>query len=329
MSFRELTGQPGLRRTLIGKLAAAMISHAVLFCGPPGSGKKSWGLALARILLCTGGKRAVACGNCWSCRQFQSGGPPDLFWLKPQGRRLGIDQLRRLRSRFYLEGGNRVCLIEEAEQMTAEACASLLKILEEPPPGLYFILLAGRPQQLPATILSRCQRFTLHPLSSTEILELLLKKENLSMEKAQLLSRLCKGLPGLALQLAGDEAFEEQLDGAAGIAFKLAAGGIPAHELLSLADELAGREALLFFLELIYLICRDGLIFLLCGDESLLINPVQARRWAGTASPEGLERAMELIQKTVQELSTTNVNRRLALEGMLLQLQRGFVLCRK
>lgn len=329
MSFSELYGQDGLRRALTGKLAAGTVSHAVLFCGPPGSGKKSWGLALARILLCTGGEPAVACGNCWSCRQFQADGPPTLFRLKPQGRHLGIDQLRRLRSRFYLEGGRQVCLIEEAELMTAAACASLLKILEEPPPGLHFILLAGRPQQLPATILSRCQRFTLHPLSSAEILELLMNKEGLSAEKAQLLSRLCKGLPGLALQLAGDQSFEEQLAGAAEIVFKLAAGGSPAHELLSLADAMAEREDLLFHLELIYLVCRDGLIFLLCGDESLLINPAQARCWAGAASPAGLERGMDLIQKTVQELGATNVNRRLALEGLLLQLQRGFVLCRK
>lgn len=329
MSFRELHGQEGLRRALTGKLAAGTVSHAVLFCGPPGSGKKSWGLALARILLCAEGEQAVACGKCWSCRQFQGSGPPALFRLKPQGRRLGIDQLRRLRSRFYLEGGNQVCLIEEAENMTVEACASLLKILEEPPGGLYFILLAGRPQQLPATILSRCQRFTLHPLSSADILELLMQKEGLTTEKAQLLSRICKGLPGLALQLAEDQTFEEQLAGAAEIAFKLAAGGSPAHELLSLAGEMAEREDLLFYLELIYFSCRDGLIFLLCGDESLLINPVQAQRWAGAASSAGLEGAMDLIQKAVQELSTTNVNRRLALEGLLLQLQRGFMLCQK
>lgn len=329
MSFQALYGQAGLRRALTGMLAAGTVSHAVLLCGPPGSGKKSWGLALARALLCSGREKAEACGRCSSCRQLQSGQHPALFHLQPQGRRLGIDQIRRIRSKFYLEGGNRVCLVEEAEQMTPEACASLLKILEEPPPGLYFILLAGRPQRLPGTIVSRCQRFTLHPLSTAEIMELLNRQKGLASEKALLLSRLSKGLPGLALRLSEDPSFEEQMTGAAEIAFNLARGAQSPQEILSLAEELAGREDLLFFLELIYLVCRDGLLYLLCGNESLLINPVEARRWTGAASPFDLEEAMALIRKVVQELSTTNVNRRLALEGTLLQLQRRFALCRR
>ena len=328
MNFKDLHGQEGLRRALTGKLKAGAVSHAVLFCGPPGSGKKSWGLALARALLCSGRDGAEPCEDCPSCRRFRSGGATNLFHLQPQGRRLGIDQVRRIRGQFYLEGGNRVCLIEEAGQMTAEACASLLKILEEPPRGLYFILLADRPQQLPATILSRCQRFTLQPLSSAAILDLLIKKEGLSPERAQLISRLSKGLPGLALELAASETFEEEMTRAAEIALKLAQKGCSSREILALAGELAGREDLLFFLELLYFVCRDGLLFLVCGSESLLINPKEARRWAGVVFPVGLEEAMALLQGTIQELGATNVNRRLALEGALLQIQRRFSLCR-
>lgn len=325
MSFKELYGQEALRHALTGKLIAGRVSHAVLLCGPPGSGKKSWGLALARALLCSQREGAAPCGKCPACRQFRAEGPPALFHLRPQGRRLGIDQIRRIRGNFYLEGGNRVCLIEETEKMTAEACASLLKILEEPPPGLYFILLTARPRQLPATILSRCQRFTLQPLSNAAIRELLIDKEGLAPERARLLSRLSKGLPGLALNLAGSEIFEEQREMVAGIISRLANGDQSARELLALAEELAAREDLLFLLELLYLSCRDGLLYLLCDNESLLVNPAEAERWAGQVIPVALERAMSLIQETVQQVSTTNVNRRLALEGMLLQLQRRFL----
>ena len=325
MSFKELYGQEGLRHTLTGKLIAGRVSHAVLLCGPPGSGKKSWGLALARALLCSRREGAAPCGECASCRQFQTGGPPALFYLRPQGRRLGIDQLRRIRGKFYLEGDNRVCLIEEAEKMTAEACASLLKILEEPPRGLYFILLTARPQQLPATILSRCQRFTLQPLSGAAIAGLLMEKEGLAPERAQLLSRLSKGLPGLALKLAGSEIFEEQREKAAGVISRMAEKNQPARELLSQAEELAAREDLPFLLELLYLTCRDGLLFLLCRNEALLVNPVEAGRWTGAVSPASLEEAMLLIQRTAQQVNTTNVNRRLAIEAMLLQLQRRFL----
>jgi len=82
-----------------------------------------------------------------------------------------------------------------------------------------------------------------------------------------------------------------------------------------------------FSLELIYLVCRDGLLYLLCGNESLLIDRSRRGAGRGVASPFELEEAMALLQKAVQELSTTNVNRRLTLEGTLLQLQRRFALC--
>lgn len=327
MNFKDLYGQAELRRALAGALTAGTLSHAVLICGPSGSGKKSWGLALAAALLCQGREYAESCGRCRSCRLFKSGIHPAFFHIRPQGRRLGIDQIRRIRGNFYLEGGNRVCLIEEAEQMTAEACASLLKILEEPPPRLYFILLTGRPKRLPGTIVSRCQCFTLQPLKKEEILDLLKRQKGLAPEKALLLSRLSKGLPGMALKLAEDPSFEGRLAEASELAYRLAAGGWTSRELLSLAESLTGREDLAYFLELVCLFYRDGLIYLLCGSEELLVQPSEAKRWARAASPNALEEAMEMLQKLVQELGETNVNRRLALEGTLLQLKRRFASC--
>ena len=80
----------------------------------------------------------------------------------------------------------------------------------------------------------------------------------------------------MALRLSEDSSFEEQLTEAAEIVFNLAGGAQSSREILSLAEELVDREDLLFFLELIYLVCRDGLLYLLCGNESLLIDPVQA-----------------------------------------------------
>ncbi len=328
MNFEDLYGQTELRRALAAKISAGTISHALLFCGPSGSGKKSWAAALAGALLCPHRKNALACGSCRSCRLLESASHPALFHIRPQGRSLGIDQIRRIRGSFYLEGGNRVCIIEEADLMTPEACASLLKILEEPPPGLYFLLLSGRPQRLPGTIVSRCQRFTLHPLSRTEILEILRRQRELPPEKALLLSRLSKGLPGAALALADDASFEERLAEVAELARSLAAGGYSSRQLLSLANSLAGKEDLSFFLEMLYLCYRDGLIYLLCGSETLLTGPAGVSSWAkGAVTPVALEGAMSLLQKLVQELGSTNVNRRLALEGALLQMKRRFTAC--
>ena len=188
-----------------------------------GSGKRTWGTALAQALLCSERVGAEPCLHCLSCRQFQSGNHPLFINLEPRGRQLKVKQIREVRHSFYLEGGNTVCLIHQAEKMTAVACSSLLKILEEPPPGLHFILLSAEPGRLLATIL-RCQRFTLHPLSNEEITDILIEKTALSPAAAVLMARLSGGLPGKALALAVDETFKQRLAGAASLVRALASG---------------------------------------------------------------------------------------------------------
>ena len=323
MDFKLLKGQAGLKRTLNGMIAGDTVSHAVLFCGPPGIGKRTWGSILARTLLCTGGGGAMPCGQCLSCRQFQSGNHPRFFYLEPQGRRIKIDQIRQIRGRFFLEGGNSVCLIAGADSMTAEAASSILKILEEPPPALYFILLAAQPGRLLSTILSRCQRFTLLPLSNQEIRDILKEKFNLSPAREALASHLCGGNPGSAMALAEDEALERRYADAAELIRELAPGkSCTPRDLLMRAATLTEREDLLALLELVQVILRDGLIWQLSGREDLLLNPGSRLIWEKLSLARCLEDAVELVNTTINDLLTTNVNRRLTVEGLLLMLQR-------
>lgn len=327
MDINQLKGQPELRRALSRELTRGFTSHAVLLTGPAGSGKKTWGKALAQALLCPLRREAEPCMSCLSCRQFQSGNHPWFFPLEPEGRWLKVDQLREIRGRFYLEGNTRVCLIDKADQMTAVACSSLLKILEDPPPGLYFILLAEQARRLFSTIVSRCRHFSLHPLSTADILDLLRQRSDFPPEKAALISCLSNGLPGPALELAGDPGFECRLDEAAELAGGLVSGKDSPRELLDRAAGMAEREDLVPFMELVYLFFRDGLIWLLCGKEALLVNPANARFWRQKYSPHCLEQAMDQINTAIRDILTTNVNRRLAVEGMLIQLQRRFDRC--
>jgi DNA polymerase-3 subunit delta' len=327
MSFKELLGQAELRRALARELCDGTISHAVLLTGPAGSGKKAWGGALAQALLCSGRQGAEPCAECLSCRQFKSGNHPYFMELKPQGRWLKIEQIRAARSRFYLDGDIRVCLIHQAERMTAEACSSLLKTLEDPPPGLYLILLTEHPRRLFSTIVSRCRRFSLQPLSRPEILDILRQRGGHNVEKEALASRLCGGLPGPALELAEDPAFERRLQEAASLAHGLAFRPVSPRELLSRAAALAERKDLVSCLELVYLFYRDGLISLLCGGEALLVNPDHARYWTQGRPSSCLEQAMEVVDTALREILNTNANRRLVMEGMLITLQRRFVQC--
>ncbi len=328
MSFSNLVGQDALRRSLTGLLADNRLSHAVLFTGPPGSGKQSWGEALAVALLCLDPVHGEACLRCNACRQFKSGNHPEYFVLEPEGQSIKIEQVRALRTGFHLLGGRKVCLIKRAEAMTAEASSSLLKILEEPPEGLFFILLAEQPRQLFETILSRCQRYHLQPLSRDEIRYLLGENKNLSAEKASLLARLSRGLPGRAFELLEDEEFDQRFEEAENLAAGLLAGDDSAYHLLSKATSLAERDDLLSFLDLLCYCFRDGLIWTLCRDEQLLIDPRRSCLWEGVAALKGLEDVIRLINHTAYELTATNVNRRLLLEKMLILMQRGLVQCR-
>lgn len=327
MSFDKLVGQSELRSMLQSTLISGRLSHASLISGPSGSGKKSWGRLLSQAILCLDLTSIEPCMQCSSCRRFISGNHSEFFYLKPEGRWIKIEQLRSLRERFYLSGGRKVCLIDDAERMTAETASSLLKILEEPPGDLYFILLVEQPRLLLDTIVSRCQRYTLYPLSIDEIKALLMEERSLSAEKASLLAGISGGLPGYAFQLADDPEFDERFREAKTLAFNLASGCDSARQLLSWALFLSEKDDLVAFLDLICMFYRDGLVQNLCRSRESITIPGESSSWIETVSSSGFEEAVLIINTAVCEINATNVNRRLLLEKMLILLQRRLTQC--
>ncbi len=321
MSFKSLIGQNELRSLLLRALEKNRLSHAVLLSGPSGSGKKAWGRALAMSILCLEPSGGEPCMACPSCRSFINGNHTNYFSIAPDGRNIKIEQIRSIRQGFYLQGGKKVCLIDGAETMTAEASSSLLKILEDPPAGVHFVLLAEQLRLLFDTIISRCQRYTLKPLSFSEATGLLLEHKNISAEKAALLARLSGGLPGCAFRLADDGQFEERCEEAKTLAYNLATGCDSARQLLSWALYLSEKKDLVSFLELLCMQYRDGLVQSL-GREG-------ATAWFSNAGSAALEDAIMLINKVIYEMNTTNVNRRLLMEKTLILLQRRLSTCRK
>jgi DNA polymerase III subunit delta' len=322
MNYDQLMGQDELRRQLAAALEGNKLSHAVLLTGPSGSGKTSWGRYLAQAILCPDRQGLKPCMLCLSCRRFANGNHQEFYYLEPEKHKLKIEQFRAVRERFYLGGENKVCLIDQAEAMTAETTSSLLKILEEPPSGLTFILLAEHSGALFDTILSRCQRYTLHLLNCRDISELLTKNGRADKEKADLLARLSGGLPGYAFKMADDDSFDELLIEAKSLAYNLALGRDSAHQLLIWAASLAEREDLVRLLELITLLYRDGMMQMLCrrGDDHQ--GNEESLNWIESICPVRLEEAVILINKAIYEMAATNVNRRLLIEKMLITLQR-------
>src|SRR5712692_5458014 len=161
-SFEDLAGQEHVTRTLQNALRGGRVAHAYLFSGPRGTGKTSAARLLARALNCERGPTPQPCGECVACREIRDGISPTVVEIDAASSR-GIDEVRDLRQRVMTVpsqvGARKVFIVDEVHMLTTEACNALLKTLEEPPAHVLFILATTDAQKLPATILSRCQRF--------------------------------------------------------------------------------------------------------------------------------------------------------------------------
>ena len=177
LTFDAVVGQAPIVRTLRNALAQSRIAHAYLFAGPRGVGKTTTARLLAMGLNCEGAPAGGVgpCAQCDPCREVASGRALDVIEIDGASNR-GIDEVRALRdnARYAPARGRRkVYIIDEVHMLTEPAFNALLKILEEPPAHVAFVLATTEARRLPPTILSRCQRFDFRPIASVEIGEAL------------------------------------------------------------------------------------------------------------------------------------------------------------
>ncbi len=175
--FDELTGQEHIIRSLKGALKSGSIGHAFLFAGPRGVGKTTMARIFAKSLNCINGPTIHPCQECQACKEITKSRSVDVIEIDGASNR-GIDEIRNLREGIKyspLHSRYKVYIIDEVHMLTSEAFNALLKTLEEPPVNVVFILATTNPAKIPATILSRCQRFIFKRLSISEITERLKK----------------------------------------------------------------------------------------------------------------------------------------------------------
>ncbi|MDP3045878.1 MAG: DNA polymerase III subunit gamma/tau [Chloroflexota bacterium] len=190
-TFSELIGQEHITETLTNALRAGRISHAYLFCGPRGTGKTSTARLLAKAVNCQDRQGAEPCNHCEMCLAIQDGRAMDLIEIDAASNR-GIDEIRELRDKVGFapsQGKYKFYILDEVHMLTTEAFNALLKTLEEPPEHAIFVLVTTESHKIPATIISRCQRFDFRRVALRDLmskLERICREEALEIEPAAL-----------------------------------------------------------------------------------------------------------------------------------------------
>ena len=173
-TFADIIGQQRVTRTLQNAIRTKRVVHAYLFAGHRGTGKTTTARIFAKALNCLSSPEPVAepCDACANCEAISGGYSVDVIEIDAASNRR-IEEIRDIRDRVHFaptQGRYKVYILDEAHMLTAEAANALLKTLEEPPELAIFILVTTEPHKLPATILSRCQRYDFRRVSLHEII---------------------------------------------------------------------------------------------------------------------------------------------------------------
>ena len=190
-NFSDVTGQEIIIKTLKNAVENNKISHAYLFTGPRGTGKTSIAKILAKTVNCNDLKDSTPCDKCVNCTQINSKTSTDIIEIDAASNN-GVDEIREIRNKVNLvpsTGKYKVYIIDEVHMLTTGAFNALLKTLEEPPSHAIFILATTEPHKIPATIMSRCQRFDFKRIPNEKIvlrLKYIVEQENLSVDEEAL-----------------------------------------------------------------------------------------------------------------------------------------------
>lgn len=218
-AFREVSGQEHIVRTIQNAIINNKVAHAYLFSGPRGTGKTTIAKIMAKTINCPHSVNGEPCNECDICKGITKGMISDVVEIDAASNN-GVDEIRDIRDKVkYLpsEGKYKVYIIDEVHMLSTGAFNALLKTLEEPPVHAIFILATTEPHKIPATILSRCQRFDFRGVGLKEIIsriKYICEKENIkiSEEAIELVAECAEGgmrdalsLLDEAISFAGDE----------------------------------------------------------------------------------------------------------------------------
>lgn len=322
-TFEEIRGNTPLVEQLRRSAASGRSSHAYLFLGGAGAGKRLIANTFAKALQCEGEKRP--CDSCKSCHAFNHGNHPDVIYFQPlkNGKTYTIEDVREQLLEtvdlkpFQYE--KKIYIIEKADTLNIQSQNALLKTLEEPPAHAVFLLLAERAEPFLPTILSRVVVMKIRPLSAETIADYLMQAGHLA-EESHILSAYAQGRIGQALELVEDEGFREMRQDILG---KLEAlPSMSEGDAYLLAKDFEGYKNDLRFLDIMELWYRDLLTAKSLREEGYLIQRDKKDAiFRAAKEPAALLAKKAAAVRTARMRLAQNANFRLTMEVMLMDLK--------
>ncbi len=328
--FAGVVGHEEIIAHLQHAICRDKVSHAYIFSGEQGSGKKLLASLFAMTLQCRDrGQEAEPCMECISCKKALTGNQPDILWVtheKPNS--IGIDEIRNqvvndIAIKPY-ESPYKIYIIDEADKLTLQAQNALLKTIEEPPVYGILLLLADNPEALLPTITSRCVQLNLKPVGDSLVKEYLMDQMHIPDYQAEVQASFAQGNVGKARQIAGSAEFGELTDNA--LRLLKHSREMEVYELVDAVKVMsADKQNIQDYLNLFLIWFRDVLLFKATREVDHLvfkeeINSIKER--AAISSYEGLERILEAIHTGDSRLRA-NVNFDLTMELLFLTIREN------
>ena len=324
--FSDILGHDKIKEHLQNAIKLNKVSHAYIFNGESGSGKKSLAKVFSKTLQCEA-KSDDPCNECHSCKQVESGNQPDIMWVsheKPTS--IGVEDIREqvigdIQIKPY-SSKYKIYIIDEAEKLTLQAQNALLKTIEEPPAYGIIILLTTNADTFLQTILSRCVQLDLKPVKDEVIQKYLTKKYQVPDYQARFAVAFAQGRIGRAESIVNSKDFVEMKDHALHV-LKYS-NEMTVSELIDAVKFVNNyKNSINDYIDLMAMWFRDVLVFKSTNDSNLLIFKDELtliRKQAEKSSYEGLEDIIDSMDKAKLRLKA-NVNFDLTLELMFLTMK--------
>ncbi|MFG6150792.1 DNA polymerase III subunit delta' [Halobacillus sp. B23F22_1] len=318
--------QPLVTQMLTNSFKKDRVSHAYLFQGDRGTGKREMSTLFAKSIFCRNRDGVEPCQHCLECKRIDSGNHPDLHWVEPDGQSIKKEQILNLQKEFTytgLESNRKVYIIVDADKMTTNASNRLLKFLEEPSQQTTAILLTENSQAMLNTIRSRCQLLAFQPLHPERV-EHQLEEQGVSQSNARILAALTNNLVE-AQELNNDEWFANVRK----LVIQLVEVLLhkPNEGLLFINHQwmphFKERKQLQIGLDVLMLWFHDIIHYNLDREQAIVFQQEREKReqaslhWSRQSAAHSLALILEAKRKINQ-----NVHPTLVMEQLTLQLQR-------